>query len=120
MTEATRDAITRVWKDDAARLIGSVVRIVRDVSLAEEPAQDALVAALEVWPRGGVPERPGAWLMTTARNRALNHLRRTKLAGRVGEALQHQPAPIAEPAMDDVDDDVLRLIFTACHPSLST
>src|SRR5262245_19566506 len=120
MSEATRDAVTRVWKDEAARLIGSLVRIVRDVSTAEELAQDALVAALEEWPRAGIPDRPGAWLMTTARNRAFNLLRHAKIGTRVGEALQHDAAPPPEPTMEEIDDDALRLIFTACHPILST
>ena len=120
MSEATREAITRVWKNEAARLICGLVRIVRDVSLAEELAQDALVVALEQWPQVGVPDKPGAWLMTTARNRALNQLRRAKLADRVGETLAHETAPLPEPLMNELDDDVLRLIFTACHPILPT
>lgn len=121
MSEAMRDAITRVWKDEAAKVIGALVRIVRDVSLAEEFAQDALVLALEHWPTAGLPDNPGAWLMTTARHRALNHVRRDGVARRVGEELAHQTAPLSEPRMDDtVDDDVLRLIFTACHPILPT
>lgn len=113
MTDAAR-AIELVWKDEGPRVIGYLVRLLRDVSLAEELAQDALVAALEDWPRTGVPDKPGAWLVTTARNRALNRLRRDKLAQRI-------PVPEIETEMptDAIPDDALRLIFTACHPVLS-
>src|SRR3954451_21273891 len=88
------DIVARVWKDEGPRVIGYLVRILRDVALAEELAQDALEAALEEWPRSGVPERPGAWLVTTARNRALNTLRRAKVATRTGEQLAHE-TPVA-------------------------
>jgi RNA polymerase sigma factor (sigma-70 family) len=110
----TRRAIELVWKDEGPRVIGYLVRMLRDVSLAEELAQDALLAALEDWPTSGVPEKPGAWLVTTARNRALNRLRRDKLAQRI-------PVPEIETEMptDAIPDDALRLIFTACHPVLS-
>jgi RNA polymerase sigma factor (sigma-70 family) len=108
----TRRAIELVWKDEGPRVIGYLARMLRDVSLAEEVAQDALVAALEAWPTSGVPANPGAWLVTTARNRALNHLRRAKLASRI-------PELEAETEMSTEMDDVLRLIFTACHPVLS-
>jgi len=109
-------------------VIGFLVRILRDVALAEELAHDALVAALEDWPRSGVPERPGAWLMTTAKHRALNWLRRAKLASRTGEALGRDAEAQAPFELDEIEarmtqsvgDDVLRLIFTACHPVLST
>jgi RNA polymerase sigma-70 factor (ECF subfamily) len=109
-------------------VVGALVRILRDVSLAEELAHDALVAALEDWPRSGIPERPGAWLMTTAKHRALNSLRRAKLASRTGEALGRDAETQAPSELDDIEarmtqsvgDDVLRLIFTACHPVLST
>ena len=109
-------------------MIGTLVRILRDVALAEELAHDALVAALEDWPRSGVPERPGAWLMTTAKHRALNSLRRAKLASRTGEALGRDAEAQAPFELDEIEarmtqsvgDDVLRLIFTACHPVLST
>jgi RNA polymerase sigma factor (sigma-70 family) len=126
---AASDAITTVWKSESARVVAVLVRIVRDVGLAEELAHDALVAALEEWPRSGVPERPGAWLMTTAKNRALNAVRRARMVDRKHEALAHEVPPhvrledieaALEASMDhDVDDDVLRLMFTACHPSLS-
>ncbi|HSR99426.1 MAG TPA: sigma-70 family RNA polymerase sigma factor [Kofleriaceae bacterium] len=125
MTADIPGAIARVWKDEAAKIIGGLVRIVRDVSLAEELAQDALVAALEQWPASGMPMNPAAWLTTTARNRALNALRRAKVAQRTSEATALEAAPdephtAIEAAMDDdVGDDVLRLIFIACHPVLS-
>jgi RNA polymerase sigma factor (sigma-70 family) len=126
---ATHEAISSVWKSESARVVAVLARIVRDVGVAEELAQDALVAALEEWPRSGVPERPGAWLMTTAKNRALNALRRTRLVDEKHEALAHElPSHVSleeleaalEAGMDeDVSDDVLRLMFAACHPLLS-
>jgi RNA polymerase sigma factor (sigma-70 family) len=109
----TRRAIELVWKDEGPRVIGYLVRVLRDVSLAEELAQDTLVAALEDWPRSGVPDKPGAWLITTAKHRALNHLRRAKLASRI-------PELEIETEMSTEMDDALRLMFTACHPVLST
>jgi len=126
--DSVRRAIGLAWKDEGPRVIGTLVRILRDVALAEELAHDALVAALEDWPRSGVPDRPGAWLMTTAKHRALNTLRRARLASRTGEALGRDaearaPLPLAEieaRMTETVTDDVLRLIFTACHPVLST
>ena len=124
--EAIQHAIAQVWKSEAARIIGGLVRIVRDVSLAEELAQDALVAALEQWPVSGMPNQPGAWLTTTARNRALTSLRRARLGEAIGQEIGHEAEPhgqnetAIETAMDDeVRDDVLRLIFIACHPMLS-
>jgi len=125
---SARHAIASVWKEEGPRVVGYLVRILRDVSLAEELAHDALVAALEDWPRSGVPERPGAWLMTTAKHRALNSLRRAKLASRTGEALGRDAEIQAPSELDEIEarmtesvgDDVLRLIFTACHPVLST
>lgn len=119
MADATQ-LIAELWKREAAIVIGRIARIVHDVSIAEELAQDALVTALEQWPVTGVPDRPGAWLMTTAKNRALNWLRRRKLASR--ETLEPESrderAEIEERLDDDIADDVLRLIFTACHPAL--
>ncbi|MET0518830.1 MAG: RNA polymerase sigma factor [Burkholderiaceae bacterium] len=127
--------IAAVWRIEAPKLIAGVARIVRDVGLAEEMTQDALVAALERWPRDGLPDKPGAWLMTTARNRALDHLRERALHARKEEALglemqalgQHQQPDFApaliealDAAQDGIGDDLLRLIFTACHPVLST
>jgi RNA polymerase sigma factor (sigma-70 family) len=125
VTDDISQVIAELWKREAATVIGRVARIVRDVSLAEELAHDALVTALEQWPTTGLPERPGAWLMTTAKNRAINWLRRMQVAARKGESLQHEAERIDERGRveealdDDVGDDVLRLIFTACHPVLT-
>ncbi|WP_405359415.1 RNA polymerase sigma factor [Kitasatospora sp. NBC_00085] len=115
-------AVEAVFRIESARIIAGVTRIVRDVGIAEELAQDALVAALEQWPEKGVPDRPGAWLMTTAKHRAIDLVRRKETYARklaeVGRSLEDVPPP--EPAEpDDIDDDLLRLIFTACHPVLS-
>jgi RNA polymerase sigma factor (sigma-70 family) len=129
---ATHDAIAAVWRIESAKVIATVARMLRDVGLAEELAQDALVAALEHWPTRGVPDNPGAWLMTTARNRALDQLRANSLharkheqLGQDMEALQAHVVPDFVDALDaarqdDIGDDLLRLIFTACHPVLST
>ncbi|WP_328793511.1 RNA polymerase sigma factor [Streptomyces sp. NBC_00273] len=117
-------AVEAVFRIESARIIASVARVVRDVGIAEEIAQDALVAALEQWPRTGVPDRPGAWLMTTAKHRAIDLVRRKETYARklaeVGRSLEDVPPP-AEPAdPQDIDDDLLRLIFTSCHPVLAT
>lgn len=129
--EATHRAIDAVWRIEAARIIGAVARLVRDVGLAEELAQDALVSALEHWPKDGVPANPGAWLMATAKNRALDQLRRAKSLGekleQIGHDLEAQEAHVVPDFVDALDaarsdeigDDLLRLIFTACHPVLS-
>ncbi|MFE7189977.1 RNA polymerase sigma factor [Kitasatospora sp. NPDC057541] len=119
--EAARTVET-VFRIESARIIAGVTRIVRDVGIAEELAQDALVAALEQWPESGVPDRPGAWLMATAKHRAIDLVRRRETYARklaeVGRALEDVPPP--EPSgPDDIDDDLLRLIFTVCHPVLS-
>src|SRR6266851_266670 len=122
------DAIDAVWRIESARLIAGLARIVGDVGLAEDLAQDALVAALEQWPRSGVPDNPGAWLMATAKHRAIDQLRRQKMQGRKHEHLgrelderQVSPEPALAAAIDDhVGDDLLSLIFTACHPVLTT
>jgi RNA polymerase sigma factor (sigma-70 family) len=131
-TQATHQAITAVWRIEAGKLIASVARMVRDVGLAEELAQDALVSALEHWPQQGVPDNPAAWLMTAAKRRALDHLRHQKLAAekheQIGHDLEAQEALIVPDFVDALDaaradeigDDLLRLIFTACHPVLST
>ncbi|MFP2926140.1 RNA polymerase sigma factor [Pyxidicoccus sp. 3LG] len=121
-------AIDAVWRIESARVIAGVARMVRDVGLAEELAQDALVAALERWPRSGVPDNPGAWLMATAKHRAVDFMRRGKLLERKHEELGHELESEQERAVpdldaaldDDVGDDLLRLIFTACHPVLSS
>ncbi|MEO8055890.1 MAG: sigma-70 family RNA polymerase sigma factor, partial [Acidobacteriota bacterium] len=119
--------IEAVWRIESPRLVASLARMLRDVGLAEDFAQDALVAALERWPEAGVPDNPGAWLMATAKNRALDHLRRGKLLEKKHEALgrtlefeRESAAANFEAALDDdVGDDLLRLVFTACHPVLS-
>lgn len=113
-----------VFRIEQARIIAAVARIVRDVGIAEELAQDALVAALEQWPESGVPDRPGAWLMATAKHRAIDLVRRRETYSRklaeVGRTLE-EAAPPPEPAdPDDIDDDLLRLVFVSCHPVLST
>jgi RNA polymerase sigma-70 factor (ECF subfamily) len=121
-------AIEAVFRIERARLIAGLARVVRDVGLAEELAQDALVAALEQWPRSGIPDKPGAWLMATAKNRAVDRLRRAKLIERkhqeIGRDLQiggEGAAPDLDAALDDdIGDDLLRLMFTACHPVLAT
>ena len=122
----THRAIEAVWRIESARVIAGLARILRDVGLAEEMAQEALVTALERWPETGVPDNPGAWLMTTARNRALDHLRRNQLLARKHEELgrevvdRERQVPDIEAALDDdVGDDLLRLVFAACHPVLS-
>lgn len=117
--------IEAVWRIESARLIAALARIVRDVGLAEELAQDAFVIALERWPESGLPDNPGAWLMATAKRRAIDMLRRKTMAQRKHEelarTLESQPDPDLEAAMDDqVGDDLLRLIFTTCHPLLSS
>lgn len=126
MTELdqTRSHIEAVWRIESARLIAALSRMVRDVGFAEELAQDALVAALEKWPDTGVPDKPGAWLMTTAKNRAIDKFRRDeRLADRTAQ-LAHQIASTTTggfaDATDDIGDDLLSLIFTACHPVLPT
>jgi RNA polymerase sigma-70 factor, ECF subfamily len=123
----THRAIEAVWKLESARVIAGLTRIVRDVGVAEELAQDALVAALEKWPESGIPENPGAWLMGTAKHRAIDFLRRGTLIDRKHEDLGREMAeremqvPDLAAAMDDnIGDDMLRLVFIACHPVLST
>ncbi|MER5686657.1 RNA polymerase sigma factor [Streptomyces sp. NPDC002205] len=127
VTEASATAaVEAVFRIESARIIAGVARIVRDVGIAEELAQDALVAALEQWPESGVPDRPGAWLMATAKHRAIDLVRRKETYARklaeVGRTLEdvQPPGPDDIAGADDIDDDLLRLIFTACHPVLST
>jgi len=117
----THRAIDAVWRIESAKIIAALTRIVRDLGLAEELAQDALVAALEQWPDTGVPDNPGAWLMAVAKRRAVDVIRRARLLERKQEELgADPPRPREEPEPDDVGDDLLRLMFTACHPALST
>jgi RNA polymerase sigma-70 factor (ECF subfamily) len=129
---ATHRVIDAVWRIESAKIIAGLTRIVRDVGLAEELAQDALVAALERWPESGVPDNPGAWLMATAKHRAMDHFRRNKLLerkheelGRELESLQESAVANFDAAFDsandaDFGDDLLRLVFISCHPVLAT
>ena len=124
----THHAIDAVWRIESPRLIAGLTRMVRDVGLAEDLAHDALVAALEQWPESGVPRNPGAWLMATAKHRAIDLLRRNTWLERKHEELGYEleaqreaAAPDLDAALDDsVGDDLLRLVFTACHPILAT
>ena len=132
MSVDTHRRIEAVWRMECGRIVAGVARLVRDVGLAEEFAQDALVAALEHWPADGVPDNPGAWLMATAKHRALDWLRRQKMQAekheQIGHELDAQEALVVPDFVDALDaarqdeigDDLLRLMFTACHPVLST
>jgi RNA polymerase sigma-70 factor (ECF subfamily) len=120
----THQAIDAIWRIEQAKIIAGLVRLTRDVGVAEEFAQDALIAALKTWPEQGIPDNPGAWLMATAKNRALDAWRRAKLIDRTQEELgremdQHEMPDLDAVLDDDIGDDLLRLIFTACHPVLS-
>src|SRR4051812_33093375 len=115
MTENAHRTIDAVWRIEQPKLIASLTRMVRDVGLAEELAQDALVAALEKWPASGVPDNPGAWLMATARNRAIDRLRRDRNAPQ--PSLEEDVVMPVEP--EEVGDDLLRLMLISCHPVLS-
>jgi len=124
---ATRAAIEAVWRIESARLLGGLVRMVRDVGLAEDLDQEALITALERWPETGIPDNPGAWLMATAKNRAVDQLRRRQMLDRTHEEIASDAVslpptrPDVEAAIDeDVGDDLLRLVLVACHPVLST
>ncbi len=127
-TSDTHRVIDAVWRIESAKIIAGLARIVRDVGLAEDLAHDALVAALEQWPKQGVPDNPGAWLMATAKHRAIDRLRRSKLQERKHEEISRELGAQAESMTpdfgaaldDDIGDDLLRLVFTACHPVLST
>src|SRR5829696_8163670 len=126
MTDATR-AIEAVWRIESARLIASLARMVGDVGLAEDMAQDALVAAMEAWPQSGVPDNPGAWLTAIAKNRAIDRLRREKtyerkreeVARDTGVLFAMERSDFEAAADDEIGDDLLALIFTCCHPLLS-
>ena len=126
MAAATNEAVDAVWRIESARLIAGLTRIVGDVAAAEDFAQDALVAALEQWPRDGIPDNPGAWLMTTAKRRGVDALRRqvalerkSELIGRELEMLRQLDVNDPSAQVEDLTDDVLRLIFMTCHPVLS-
>jgi RNA polymerase sigma factor (sigma-70 family) len=125
VTSATYSAIEAVWRIESAKIVAGLARMTRDVGLAEELAQEALLAALEKWPGSGVPDNPGAWLMATAKNRALDHFRHNKLIEakheEIGRETEEGFTPDFDAGLeDDIGDDLLRLIFTACHPVLST
>ncbi|MFB6768929.1 RNA polymerase sigma factor [Streptomyces sp. NPDC056337] len=117
------EALETVFRLETPRVVAGVARLVRDVGIAEELTQDALVAALEQWPRDGVPDNPGAWLMATARRRAVDLIRRRETYARklaeIGRELPAETPPVEPADPDDIDDDLLRLVFTACHPVLS-
>src|SRR5580698_11633534 len=121
--ETLHRAILAAWRIEQPRLITSLARMLRDVPLAEDLTQEALLAALERWPQTGVPEKPGAWLMATAKRRALDHLRRNRMLARKHEMVareleeEQQAMPDPDSALDDdIGDELLRLIFAACHP----
>jgi RNA polymerase sigma-70 factor (ECF subfamily) len=126
--EATHRAIDAVWRIESAKIIAVLARMVRDVGLAEELAQDALLAALQQWPQSGVPDNPGAWLMAAAKHRAIDAFRRRKLLDRKHQELgrdmqirQELSVPDFAANLDDhIGDDLLRLLFVSCHPVLST
>jgi RNA polymerase sigma factor (sigma-70 family) len=125
---ATAAAVTAAWRRESARLVAALTRMTRDVTLAEDLAQDALVAALEQWPRDGIPREPAAWLMTTAKRRAVDHFRRSATLRRKVDELGRQldrdreevHVPDLDAQVDHIEDDVLRLIFLCCHPTLSS
>jgi RNA polymerase sigma factor (sigma-70 family) len=123
---STQETVQRVWRDESARLIGALTRMTRDLALAEDLAQDALVAALQQWPSEGIPDNPAAWLMQTAKRRAVDTFRRADTLRRrtteLGHALQEREEvemPDLDALVDHIDDDVLRLVFLTCHPALS-
>ena len=125
MTSATHAAIEAVWRIESAKIVAGLARMTRDVGLAEELAQEALLAALEKWPGSGVPDNPGAWLTAAAKNRVLDHFRHNKLIQakheEIGREAEEGFTPDFDAGLeDDIGDDLLRLIFTACHPVLST
>jgi RNA polymerase sigma factor (sigma-70 family) len=126
--DSAADAITAVWREESGRLIGALTRMTRDVDLAEDIAQDALVAALETWPTDGIPANPAGWLMTTAKRRGIDHIRRAETLRRKTGELEHaartegrgeDPMPDLDAHVDYIEDDVLRLIFLCCHPALT-
>jgi RNA polymerase sigma factor (sigma-70 family) len=122
---SSNEAIVAAWRAESARLVGALTRMTRDVALAEDLAQDALVAALEQWPTAGIPDNPGAWLMTTAKRRAIDHFRRADVLRRKVAELERaggreeDTMPDLDDQVDHIEDDVLRLIFLSCHPTLT-
>ncbi|MET0951749.1 MAG: sigma-70 family RNA polymerase sigma factor, partial [Aeromicrobium sp.] len=124
-TDDPTGAIVAAWRAESARLVGALTRMTREVELAEDLAQDALVAALEQWPTAGIPENPAAWLMTTAKRRGIDHFRRADNLRRKVTELEHarrgeeEKMPDLESQVDHIEDDVLRLIFLSCHPCLT-
>lgn len=124
MAQTTSEAITATWREESARLVGALTRMTRDLDLAEDLAQDALVSALETWPTHGIPDNPGAWLMTTAKRRAVDSFRRADNLRRKTEELGHglseeDGMPDLTMHVDFIEDDVLRLVFLSCHPLLT-
>lgn len=123
MAETAVQTITATWREESGRLVGALTRMTRDLDLAEDLAQDALVSALEQWPTRGIPDNPGAWLMTTAKQRAIDTFRRADTLRRKTEELGHRlredDMPDLDAQVDSIDDDVLRLMFMTCHPKLS-
>jgi RNA polymerase sigma factor (sigma-70 family) len=124
MAETAAETITATWREESGRLVGALTRMTRDLDLAEDLAQDALVTALEQWPTRGIPDNPGAWLMTTAKQRAIDTFRRADTLRRKTEELGHRlreedEMPDLDAQVDSIDDDVLRLMFMTCHPQLS-
>ncbi len=121
--DASVEAVHAAWRAESARLVGALTRMTRDVGLAEDLAQDALVAALEQWPATGVPDNPGAWLMTTAKRRGVDHFRRQdtwrRKVSELGAGQEEATVPDLDAQVDHIEDDVLRLIFLSCHPSLT-
>ncbi|MDF2966930.1 MAG: putative polymerase subfamily sigma factor [Nocardioidaceae bacterium] len=121
--EATRAAVTAAWRRESAALVAALTRMTRDVAVAEDLAQDALVAALEQWPRRGIPSSPAAWLMTTAKRRAVDYFRRTETLRRrtaeLGRGLVEMEVPDLDAQVDHIEDDLLRLMFLCCHPALT-
>lgn len=119
----TSEAVTAAWRAESARLVAALARMTRDIELAEDVAQDALVAALEEWPLRGIPANPAAWLMTAAKRRAIDQIRRAETARRKTEAMGHRleeaDVPDLDTQVDHIEDDVLRLMFLTCHPALS-
>jgi RNA polymerase sigma-70 factor (ECF subfamily) len=124
VASATHSAIDAVWRIESAKIVAGLARMTRDVGLAEELAQEALLTAIEKWPESGVPDNPGAWLMAAAKNRALDHFRHNKLVQakheEIGREAEEGFTPDFDAFEDDIGDDLLRLIFTACHPVIST